>query len=323
MVGSFQFMYRHTFSSSTVHITRMKLNLNIPDFEQYTGDQQFVNVVAALEKLETQKGGLPVEEIWEMAWQIVEKLRKAQRPDVIVKRLPTLISSQLNEDANADPIHSTHCILFCVNYLLCANDEEPGPNQDIIDSISEQLSRMPDIVELFEAVEKVEDKEDAKGNVVEGRNVMKVSELPLSGKMHPMQEGDQLILDRLEDLIDKGDWQGLTPDDVKNGLWMALGCGMLGLNAEESRLCEKLWTLLRKRKGQDAKGSLRTTWLNMVGYFVTRNMLYGASPSLCNTFFPWSKDDDYKAIDKGRNKDIRGFEEITPLLDTYVKPKEK
>ena len=110
---------------------------------------------------------------------------------------------------------------------------------------------------------------------------------------------------------------------MKNGLWMALGCGMLGLNAEESRLCEKLWTLLRKRKGQDAKGSLRTTWLNMVGYFVTRNMLYGASPSLCNTFFPWSKDDDYKAIDKGRNKDIRGFEEITPLLDTYVKPKEK
>lgn len=324
MVGSFQFMYRHTFSSSTVHITRMKLNLNIPDFEQYTGDQQFVNVVAALEKLETQKGGLPVEEIWEMAWQVLVMLRKATRPDMTVRRLLTLISSQLNEKATTpDPLHTTHCILFCVNYLLCANDEEPDPNQDIIDSISEQLSRMPDIVELFEAVEKVEDKEDAKGNVVEGRNVMKVSELPLSGKMHPMQEGDQLILDRLEDLIDKGDWQGLTPDDVKNGLWMALGCGMLGLNAEESRLCEKLWTLLRKRKGQDAKGSLRTTWLNMVGYFVTRNMLYGASPSLCNTFFPWSKDDDYKAIDKGRNKDIRGFEEITPLLDTYVKPKEK
>ena len=85
MVGSFQFMYRPTFSSSTVHITRMKLNLNIPDFEQYTGDQQFVNVVAALEKLETQKGGLPVETIWGMAWQIVEKLRKALRPDVIVK----------------------------------------------------------------------------------------------------------------------------------------------------------------------------------------------------------------------------------------------
>ena len=43
MVGSFQFMYRPTFSSSTVHFTKMKLNLNIPEFEQYTGNQQFVN----------------------------------------------------------------------------------------------------------------------------------------------------------------------------------------------------------------------------------------------------------------------------------------
>ena len=197
----------------------MKLNLNIPDFEQFTGDQQFVNVVAALEKLETQKGGLPVEEIWEMAWQVVDMLRRAKRPDMTVRRLPTLISSQLKEATTPDPMHTTHCIMFCVNYLLCANDKDPDPNQAIIDSISQQLSRMPDIVELFEAVEKVEDAEEAKGNVVEGRNVMKASEHPLAGLMHQMQEGDQLILSRLEALIVKGDWQGLSPEDVKNGLW--------------------------------------------------------------------------------------------------------
>lgn len=299
----------------------MKLNLNNPDFEQYTGNQQFVNVVAALERLETQKGGLPVEEIWEMAQQVLDMLRKAKRPDMTVRRLFTLILSQLKEKAaTPDPVHTTHCILFCVNYLLCANNEDPDPNQDIIDSVSEQLSRMPDIVELFEAVEKAEDAEEAKGNVVEGRNVMKEGEQPPSGKTHLMQEGDQQILVRLEALIDKGDWQGLSPEDVKNALWMALGCGTLGLNAEESQLSEKLWALLRKRRGQDAEGSLRTTWLNMVGYFVTREMLVGASPSLCNTFFPRSKGDEYKAIDKGRNENIKGFEEITPLLDTYVKP---
>lgn len=323
MVGSFQFVFRPSFSSSTVHVTRMKLNLNIPDFEQYTDDQQFVNVVAALERLETRKGGLSVETIWGMAWQIVEKLRNAQRPDVIVKRLPTLISSQLTEAITHDPMHSTHCIMFCVSYLLCANDEEPDPNQDIIDSISEQLSRMPDIVELFEDVKKVEDKEDAKGNVVEVRNVMKASELPSSGLMHQMQEGDQLILNRLEVLIGKGDWQGLSAEDVKNGLWMALGCGSLGLNAGESLLSEKLWALLRKRKNQNAGGSVRITWLNIVGYCVTHKMLDGASPELCKTFFTNLHGDEYKAIDKGRNKDIKGFEKITPLLDTYVKPKEK
>ena len=302
----------------------MKLNLNIPDFEQFTSDQQFVNVVAALEKLETQKGGLPVDEIWEMAWQVVDMLRRAKRPDMTVRRLPTLISSQLNEKATTpDPMHTTHCIMFCVNYLLCANDEEPDPNQDIIDSISQQLSRMPDIVELFEAVEKVEDAEEAKGNVVKGRNVMKASEQPLAGLMHQMQEGDQLILSRLEALIVKGDWQGLSPEDVKNRLWMALGLGSLGLNAEESLLSEKLWALLRKRRDQNEEGSLRTTWLNIVGYFVNRKMLDGASPKLCRTFFPNLQGDEYKAIDKGRNRDVQRFEDITPLLDTYLNQKNR
>lgn len=285
----------------------MKLNLNIPDFEQYTGDQQFLNVTGALERLETRKGGLPAEEIWEMAWQVVDMLRKTRRPDVTVCRLPTLISSQLDEAVTPDPMHSTHCILFCVNYLLCANDEEPDPNQAVIDSISQQLSRMPDIVELFEAVEKAEDQEDARGNVVEARNVMQEGGQPPSGGMHPMQEGDQLILSSLEVLAGKGDWQGLSHEDVKNGLWMALGCGTLGLNAEESRLSEKLWALLRKRRGQTAKDSLRTTWLNMVGYCVASGMLEGASPTLCRTFFPRLHGDEYKAIDKGRNRDIRGI----------------
>lgn len=300
----------------------MKLNLNIPDFEQYTGDQQFVNVVAALDRLETQSGGLPVEDIWEMAWQVVEMLRNAKRPDMTARRLLTLISSQFDEKQTKDPKHTTHCILFCVNYLLCANDEEPDPNQDIIDNISEQLSKMEDIVELFEAVEKVEDIEDARGNVVECRNVMKADEQPQSGLMHVMQEGDQLILSRLEQLINRGDWKGLSYDDVKNGLWKALGCGNMGLNSKENRLSEKFWTLLRKRRGQNSEGSLRTTWLNLVGYCVIHRLLDGASPTLCREFFPKLRGDEFKAIDKGKNQEVKSFEEITPLLDTYLKKKD-
>ena len=34
----------------------MKLNLNIPDFEQFTGDQQFVNVVPVPEKIAEFRG---------------------------------------------------------------------------------------------------------------------------------------------------------------------------------------------------------------------------------------------------------------------------
>ena len=148
----------------------MNLNINIPDFEQYTSDQQFVNVIEALDRLETQKGGLAVEEIWAMAWQVVDKLKSAQRPDATAIRLQSLINSQLKEQmpnrTSEQIMHSTNCVLFCVNYMLCANDEEPDPNQQVIDNLSRALSKMPDIVELFLAVEQMEDSEEARNNVV-------------------------------------------------------------------------------------------------------------------------------------------------------------
>ena len=290
----------------------MKLNLNIPDFERYTHDQQFVNVVGALERMETQQGGLTVEEIWEMAWQVVEMLKKASRPETSAKRLLSLINGQTHN------MHSTHCVLFCVNYLLCANDEEPDPNQEIIDNISEELSRMKDIVELFEAVERVEDEEEAKGRKVKERNVLRDEEETAQGKLHVMEEGDQWIVSKLEDLVGRGMWIGLSEDDVMCGLRKALALEGQGLNTKETVLSVKLWKLLRHRKNQDQKGSLRTTWLNIVGYCVRHGMLEGASPQLCKEFYPELMNDEYKAIDKGKNQEVYSFVDIEPLLDTYL-----
>ena len=296
----------------------MKLNLNNPDFERYTSDQQFVNVVEALERMEHQKGGLPVEEVWGMAWQVVEMLREVSHPEVTVKRLLTLINSQTNN------MHSTHCVLFCVNYLLCANDEEPDPNQEIIDNISRELAKMDDIVELFEAVEQAEDYEEARGNKVKERNVLLgETEDTTQGRLHEMAEGDHWIVSQLEALVDRGLWLGLEAEDVKSGLRKALALEGLGLNTEEMALSNKFWKLLRKRKNQDQQGSLRTTWLNIVGYCVNNKMLDGASPQLCKEFFPRAKKDDYKAIDKGKNREVFAFVDIEPLLDTYLKPKGK
>ena len=62
--------------------------------------------------------------------------------------------------------------MFCAVYILCANDEEPDPNQDIIYSICEVLVKMPDIVPLFQFVEKTEDEQEAKGYKVRARNVL-------------------------------------------------------------------------------------------------------------------------------------------------------
>ena len=68
--------------------------------------------------------------------------------------------------------HTAYCILFCCAYILCANDAAPDPNKDIIDSICSMLSRMPDIVPLFEAVQEMEDEQDMKGYKVISHNVL-------------------------------------------------------------------------------------------------------------------------------------------------------
>lgn len=301
----------------------MKLNINIPDFEQYTSDQQFVNVVGALDRMETQEGGLSVEEIWEMAWQVVDGLKSSRRPDATANRLQSLIFGQLKAqmaDRNDEQVmHSTHCVLFCVNYLLCANEEEPDPNQQVIDNISRLLSTMPDIEELFLAVEETEDDEEERGNKVVSRNVLSDEEKPDVGSWHDMLEGDQLICSRLKLFVEKSIWlNGHTAASVQTGLWKALGLGEMGLSTEDLLLSNQLWRLFRKRKNCNTEDSFRITWLNFVGWCVRQKMLEGASPQLCKEYYPRLQNDEYKAIDKGRTGGVDAFVKIEPLLEKFV-----
>lgn len=148
----------------------------IPAFERFTNDQQFINVADAITKFETKQGGLTPEEIWEYAINMLESLKNVSRPEITVKRMFSYIVEELNNqlsDRNKEQIeHTAYCILFCAVYILCANDEEPDPNHDIIYNLCEELSEMPDIVPLFEYVEKMEDEQEAKGYIVEPRNVL-------------------------------------------------------------------------------------------------------------------------------------------------------
>lgn len=155
---------------------KILFDYKIPDFERYTNDQQFVNVTDALLKIETDQGGFTPEELWEHAINLLESLKHVARPEITVKRLFSHIidglGSQAGERTREQIEHTAYCIMFCVVYILCANDEEPDPNQEIIDSICEVLSTMPDIVPLFRLVEKMEDEQEAKGFSVEPRNVL-------------------------------------------------------------------------------------------------------------------------------------------------------
>lgn len=148
----------------------------IPAFERFTNDQQFVNVADAITKFETEQGGLTPEEVWEHAVKMLESLKTVLRPEITVKRMFSYVVDNLkNQLPNRDKEkneHTAYCILFCAVYILCANDEEPDPNQDIIENICEELKEMPDIVPLYEYVEKMENEQEAKGYIVEPRNVL-------------------------------------------------------------------------------------------------------------------------------------------------------
>lgn len=151
-------------------------DFQIPAFERFTNDQQFVNVADAITMFETEQGGLTPEVIWEHATNMLESLKNVPRPEITVKRMFSYIVDELKKqlpNRSKEQIeHTAYCILFCAVYILCANDEEPDPNQDIIENICNELSKMPDIVPLFEYIEKMEDEQEAKGYIVEPRNVL-------------------------------------------------------------------------------------------------------------------------------------------------------
>jgi hypothetical protein len=155
---------------------KILFDYRIPDFERYTNDQQFVNVTDALLKIETDQGGLTPEELWEHAINLLESLKYVPRAEITVKRMFSYIIDEMRKQSlgrtDKQIMHSAYCIMFCAVYILCANDEEPDPNQDIIDSICNVLVKMPDIVHLFQLVEKTEDEQEAKGYSVKPHNVL-------------------------------------------------------------------------------------------------------------------------------------------------------
>lgn len=152
----------------------MTLKLELSDFDRLTADQQFVNVAATLDEVETQQGGLTAEQVWAAACEVIDHLKAVPRPEITVQRMFSHIVEQLGGDGRTreEREHTAHCVLFCVAYILCANDEQPDPNQEIIDNICRRLSRMPDIARLFLMVEQAEDEQTLKSHPVEPRNVL-------------------------------------------------------------------------------------------------------------------------------------------------------
>ena len=131
---------------------------------------------------------------------------------------------------------------------------------------------------------------------------------------------EQAIREELMELCELTQWQnGMTAERMKEGLSRMLDVHGTALDAQQRMLSKELWTLYRQRpKCRDREKSLQVTWLNFIGWCQRRQFIAGSSPALCRTFFPQAEEDAYKAIDKGRNQDVKSFERLTPLFEACL-----
>ena len=146
----------------------------------------------------------------------------------------------------------------------------------------------------------------------------------------------RLVYHRLTELVSRAEWQqGIKAEDIQHGLNLLLLPSDTSDVATRQRMEEArslFWELLTQRFTDDKHlRSLKHTWLNLVGYFLSRGCLKGGGPALCHFFFPEDSKDggldpDYNAITKGaKGTGSKKFNQLVPVLDELLelKPKEQ
>ena len=141
-----------------------------------------------------------------------------------------------------------------------------------------------------------------------------------------------LVYARLKELVRQARWQrGMTSERVLSAFAQLLlpsqtGAPADGTSAGTADMTDLFWNLLTIRRGCEAGfRSLKLTWLNLVGYFISRGVLSGGNKSLCEQFFPTgstegkNNDNDRNHINKGADhRAPYDFQELRPVLDRLL-----
>ena len=138
----------------------------------------------------------------------------------------------------------------------------------------------------------------------------------------------KMIYSRLKQLVQQAHWlRGMTAERVLSCFAeLLLPSPSLAATAQPSQFTEIFWNLLTCRRGcENDFRSLKLTWLNLVGYFISRGVLKGGNKSLCNLFFPNGSiegkynENDRNHINKGADhRAPYGFQQLRPELDRIL-----
>jgi hypothetical protein len=138
-----------------------------------------------------------------------------------------------------------------------------------------------------------------------------------AGAFDNLSESRQEMINRLEALIEKGDWvEPASVVSIKDFIRQVLGVGKRRLYGDEKEKSKVLWGMLENSE----KGE-RVTFQNLIGYFSFYKLLpEGKGSDSLNRHFFGRNAETYQNINHGRpgnNQMPKKFESILELLNNY------
>lgn len=141
-------------------------------------DVQYQNAVFAIRRIETDRGGLTLRQIWEETEKLRERLIGVEgelRDCYLLDWLPNPVKAY--EGSSTNPVRTQMCvlILFALRLIKAERDQAKNPHRELIRAIvrlvgeraKEEASLMEDLCKLMRTIDQDGDANEAKGKVVE------------------------------------------------------------------------------------------------------------------------------------------------------------
>ena len=160
----------------------MKENVNKgldnPTAHDFLKDVQYQNALFAVRQIETDRGGLTLQEIWEETEKLRERLIEVERElrdCYLIDWLPDPVKAY--GTLSKHPVRTQMCVLvlFALRLIKAERDQEKNPHAPIIEAIvrlvgeraKEDDALMEDLCKLMQTIDQDGDANEAKGKVVE------------------------------------------------------------------------------------------------------------------------------------------------------------